>query len=229
MSKKTLSVIGVIILLFVLQNCAQKPEEGILKKYFHAVSLKDVQTMSSMALEPITLDVVSWKIVNVREEKVEPAVLPELNQREQESKKALEGHVGPTVEADDALYAAKEKLSSARTRAARSAAQREVDAAQAKFDEEREIHRQLQKTYNEAKAEAAREEDISSFSIGPGEFPNIRDMEGNVQSKEVEVEIEIKAGLKKYNFCLRRYTLRDESIGRDYRGRWIIVSSELIS
>ena len=226
MFRKSLPVIGIVLLLFLLQSCAQKPEEGVLKRYFHAVSLNDVTTMSTIALEPTAMEATSWKIVKASEEKVNPANLPELEKMEKEFKKKLEEHVGPTVDADDALYAAKEKLRTARTRAARRAAQREVDEAQVKFDEEREIHRQLQRNYNEAKAAAAREEEISTFSLGAGELPNIRELQGEVHSKEVEVMLQTKAGTKSYNFWLRMYDLRDETLGRHFRGRWIIVAIE---
>lgn len=226
MFRKSLPLIGIVLLLFLLQSCAQKPEEGVLKRYFHAVSLNDVTTMSTIALEPTAMEATSWKIVKASEEKVNPANLPELEKMEKEFKKKLEEHVSPTVDADDALYAAKEKLRTARTRAARRAAQREVDEAQVKFDEEREIHRQLQRNYNEAKAAAAREEEISTFSLGAGELPNIRELQGELHSKEVEVMLQTKAGTKSYNFWLRMYDLRDETLGRHYRGRWIIVAIE---
>jgi len=229
MLKKALSVMGVVLILIVLQSCQSKPEKGLLMRYFHAVTLNDVKTMSTMALKPVKMEVVSWEITKVAEEKVEPATLPELEIKEKEFKKKLEEHVAPTVEADDALYVAKEKLRAARTRAAKRAAQREVDAAQAKFDEERELHRHLQKSYNEAKAAAGREEEISIFSLGAGELPNIRTMEGETHSKEVEVKIKSKTATKSYNFSLRKYDLKDEARGRTYRGRWIIIVIEPLS
>jgi len=229
MPKKTLSVIGVVLLLFILQSCASKPEEGVLKRYFHAMSLNDVTTMSTIALEPVAMEATGWKIVNVEEEKVQTAVLPELDKMERENKRKLEEHVGPTMDADDGLYEAKERLKAARTRAARRAAQKAVDEAQVIFDEEREIHRQLQKAYNDAKAAGAREEEISGFSLGAGDVPNIRSMQGEVQSKEVEVKIETKSGEKNYNFWLRRYSLRDEALNRTYRGRWVIIVIEPLS
>jgi len=229
MLRKSLPMITIVLLLFLLQSCAQKPEQGLLKRYFHAVSLNDVTTMSTIALEPVAMEAMSWKIVKASEEKINPASLPELDKLEKDYKKKLEDHVGPTVDADDALYAAKEKLRTARTRAARRAAQKEVEEAQVKFDEEREIHRQLQRNYNEAKAAAAREEEISSFSLGAGELPNIREMKGEVHAKEVEVMIQTGSGAKNYNFWLRKYDLSDETLGRHFRGRWIIVVIEPLS
>lgn len=233
MRRKGLIVIGIVTFLFVmanLQNCKSHPEKGLLERYFHAVSLKDTATMSKMAVEPTSLDVQSWEIISVSEEKIDPATLPDLNAKEMELKKSLEGHVGPVMDAEDALYAAQEELKAARTGGAKAAAKKKVDELQAKFDEEREIHRQLQKQYNEAKAAAQREQDISLFSLDAGDIPNIRELTGTVHAKEVDVKIVGKDGqVKTYRFYLKRYELKDEAINLVRRGRWVIAKMELIS
>ncbi len=233
MRRKGLIVLGIIFLAFVvltLSTCKSSPEKSLLGTYFHAISLKDTMTMSTMAVEPVSIDVDSWKIVSVSEEQIGEATLPELNKTELELKKKLEDHVGPVTDADDALYGAQEELKAARTGAARAAAKRKADEAQAKFDEEREIHRVLQREYNEAKAASAREEQIANFSLGAGDVPNIRDLTGTVHSKEVDILVTDKAGQETtYRFYLRRYELKDESLNLTRRGRWIIVRFEPIS
>ena len=119
MRRKISFILTVIFLAFILQTCAQKPEEGLLKRYFHAVSLNDLTTMSTMALEPITIEVESWEILSSTEEMVMPASLPLLNKQELEFKKKLEDHVGTTLDARDLLDEAEFELENARTRAAR--------------------------------------------------------------------------------------------------------------
>jgi len=228
MHRRALSIVGIFLLFVVFQSCSSKPEEGLLKRYFHALSLNDLTTTSTIAVEPISLDVENWEIFSTTEELIEAAKLSEMNTNELELKGKLESHVGPTVAADDELYDAKEKLKAARTRAARRAAQREVDAAQVKYDEEREIHRQLQRDYNEAKAESAREEEISSFSLGAGDIPNVRDLTGDVYSKEVVVRTQGQSGTKDYKIYMRRYVLKDEATNHTYRGRYIIVKFEAL-
>ncbi len=232
MRRKGFIFLGIVTFLFVmlsLQSCKSHPEKGLLERYFHAVSLKDTATMSKMAVEPTSLDIQTWEIVNVGEEKVDPATLPDLNQKEMELKKNLEGHVGPVMDAEDALYGAQEELKAARTSAAKAAAKKKVDEMQAKFDEERELHRQLQKQYNEAKAAAQKEQEISLFSLDAGEIPNIRDLTGTVHSKEVDVRVVGKDGqAKTYRFYLKKYELKDETINLSRRGRWIISKMEPI-
>ena len=101
MIRKSLLVLGITLLLFVMQSCTSKPEKGLLTTYFHSDSMTDRTTMATMALEPISIGAKSWKIVNVSEELTEPAALPELNQKELELKKKVEESVGITIGAKE--------------------------------------------------------------------------------------------------------------------------------
>ena len=226
MRKKGLIIIGLALVFVVLQNCSSKPEEGLLKKYFNAVRYNDNSTMSSMALEPLTMEATGFDVVSVTPERVEPAVLADLNRKEAELKKKLEEHVGPTIDAKDALDAGKEEVDSARTKAAKQAAQKKVDELQAKYDQEFGLHKELQKNYNDAKSAAAREEEITAFSLGAKDLASIRDLKGDVHSKDVELKVKTKAGDKKYKLYMRCYNLKDEATGLKNNGRWIIVKFE---
>jgi hypothetical protein len=227
MRRKGLIILGAVAVLFIvvsLQSCKSTPEKSLLGAYFHAISLKDTTTMSTMAVEPISIDAASWKIASVSEEKIEPTNLVELGKSELEFKKKLEEHVGPVMDAEDQLYGAQEEQKAARTGGARAAAKKKVDEMQAKFDQEREVHKQLQRDYNEAKAAAQREKDISTFSLGAGEVANIMDLAGTVHTKDVDVKITGRDGqVTTYRFNLRRYELKDEAANITRRGRWIIV------
>jgi hypothetical protein len=233
MRRKGLIVLGalaVLFILFALQSCKSTPEKGLLGAYFHAISLKDTTTMSTMAVEPISIDAASWKITSVSEEKIEPTNLVELGKAELEFKKKLEEHVGPVMEAEDALYGAQEEQKAARTGPARAAAKAKVTEMQAKFDQEREIHKQLQRDYNEAKAAAQKEKDTAIFSLGAGEVANIMDLTGTVHAKDVDVDITDKDGkLTPYRFNLKRYELKDEAANLLRRGRWIIIKFAPVS
>lgn len=227
MKRKSLIVIGLVLVAFALQSCSSNPEEGLLKKYFNAVRYNDNSTMSSMALEPLTMDISGFDIVSVSPTKVEPAVLAALGAKEAELKKKLEDHVGPTIDAKDALDVAKEELDTARTKAAKQAAQKKVDEMQAKYDQEFGLHKDLQKNYNDAKGAAAREEEITAFSLGAKNLANIRDLIGNVSSKEVEIKVHPKAGGdKSYKLSMRSYSLKEEGSGLKHNGRWVIIKFE---
>ena len=121
MKRKSLSLIELILILFSMQSCTTKPEQSLLKRYFQAIAMNDTMTMSTMALEPIKLDVVSWEIVNVSEGVIVPASLPELNKEELEFKKRVEDSVGITMEAREILLDAEYERDNARTRRQKNA------------------------------------------------------------------------------------------------------------
>lgn len=231
MSRKIISCLGVILVLFVFHSCSSSPEQGLLKSYFQAMSLNDLTTMSTMAMEPISVDLESWEISAVGEETIEPVKLGELNAAEMELKKKVEESVGITLDAKDELDDAKYELERARTRAARRAIQRKVDEAQKKYDEIYENHKNLQKDYNDAQAATSKEEEITLFSLSAREeIPTIREFTGDVHKKHVDVKIVTKEGeTRDYRVYMRRYLVKDPTLNIDHRGRWIITKFELIS
>lgn len=223
MDKKTLSLLAVILVLCFFFSCSSHPEETLLKRYFSALSLNDNTTLSKMALEPADISAESWEILNVSEDVVEAFKLADMNKDELDFKKQLEDHVGITLDARDEWDNAVYEEERARTRAAKRAAKAKADELKVKYDEVLAEHKDLQKNYNEAKAAAAKEEDIATFSLGTGELPTIRDFTGEVFKKEVDVKTEGEAGVTNYRIYLRRYILQDEATGIHHRGRWIIL------
>ncbi len=225
MGRKCLYVLAAVLVLVSLQACSSKPEQSLLRSYFHAIALKDVSTMSTMALEPMDIDAQSWKVVTSSEEKIEAATLNQLNAQELEFKKKLEEHVGQTLDAKDALDSASETYKATRT----SAAKAKQAEAQAAYDKIYGEHKDMQKAYNDAKTAAAREEEITRFSLA-GDISNIRELTGQVHSKDVEVAATTKDGqVKNYRFNIRNYNLKDEAANYSRRGRWIIVKIEPLS
>jgi hypothetical protein len=230
MRKKILIVLGLALAFLALQSCSSSPEKALLSRYFNAVSLNDNPTMASIALEPAQMAVASWSIISVTPEKIEPATLPELAKKEAEAKTALEQHIAPTMDAHDLLDAAQEDLDLARTAGAKAAAKKKVDELQAKYDAEHEKHIELQKEYNDAKAAAAAEEQITAFSLGIRDLANIRDLTGNVHSKEVDIKVTTKDGATKdYRLYMRMYDLRDEALNLHHLGQWKIIKFEPLS
>jgi len=191
--------------------------------------MKDNQTMAAMAYEPLAIEAVSFQIVENPPAQTNPVVLPDLDKKEAEAKKKMEDHIGPVVEAKDALDAAKDELDNARTAGARAALKKKVEELQAKYDTEYNLHKELQAAYSEAKKAAAKEEEITLFSLGVKSLPGVRSMQGEIQQKDLVISVKTKAGAeKKYKVLMRRYVLKDEA-GKPYNGRWIIVKFEPVS
>jgi hypothetical protein len=227
MRRKSLIILALVAALVTLQSCSSKPEQSLMTSYFHAVSLNDVSTMSTMAVDPLKIEADSWSITKVSEEKIEPASLAEIGKKEADLKKQYDASSGPALDAKDVLDSAKDEFNSARTAAAKAAAKTKVDAAQKKFDEAYQDNRNLLNLYNETKTAAAKEEEITSFSLGAGQLPNVRDLKGNVHSKELEVQVKAKDGaVKNYKIMIRMYDLKDEAANIARRGRWVITKFE---
>jgi len=227
MYRKILTIFSVLFIIALITSCTSKPEDSLLKSYFNALSLNDLTTLSTMAIEPADLEVESWKIVSVTEEEINPVSLPELDRKEQEMKEKVDEAVGATLDARDAWDEADFEAKRTRTRAAREKA----EELQAEYEKVLEDYKELQREYNEAKAEAKREEEITAFSLGVklGDYPNIREFTGNVHSKEVIVEVTEPDGNKKnYKVYIRKYIVKDEANNLPHRGRWIILKFESV-
>ena len=230
MRKKTLFVIGLLVAFLAIQGCTSSPEKSLLSRYFNAVTLNDNDTMSSMALEPFQPEMTAWNIVSIGTEKIEPAKLPDLNKAEIEAKKAQDAQIGPTIDADTLLKDAQYEKDTSRSAAGKAAAQRKIDELQAKYDAENAKMQALKKDYNTAKAAAAAEEEMTMFSLGARELATVRELTGDVHSKDVEVAITTKAGgAKNYKLTMKQYLLKDEVNNIPHRGRWIILKFEPLS
>lgn len=230
MRKRALVIVGVFVAFLITQGCTSAPEKTLLKKYFNAVNLNDNDTMSSMALEPFQPDMESWELLSVGEEMVAPATLPDLNAAEVAAKKAQDDQIGPTLDADSALKDAQYERDTSRSAAGKRAAQKLVDELQVKYDEENAKMQDFKRAYNEAKAAAAAEEEMTMFSLGQGELPIVRSLTGEVHSKNVEIAIKMKDGqTKNYTLLLKQYELKDEANNLRYPGRWVIIHFEPLS
>ncbi len=227
MNRKVISIFGVVLFILALNNCSSNPEQGLLDRYFNALSLNDIQTLSSMAIEPVTFEFDSWKITNVSEEVITPSPLADLNAKELELKKQVGESVVITLNASDALEDAKFEKDNARTAAARRAAQGKISGLQDAYDEQYAKHLQIQKDKNQAEEEAAREEQLADFSTG-GNYTGIRNFVGEIHSKEVDIEVKGSEGTNHYKLYLRIYNLKDEVANLSARGRWVIVKFEKI-
>ena len=230
MRKNTLIALGVFVAFFVVQGCTSAPEKTLLKKYFNAVSMNDNDTLSSIALEPFQPELGSWKIVSIGEEKIEPASLPALSATEIEAKKAQDAQIGPTIDADTLLKDAQYEKDTSRSAAGKAAAQRKIDELQAKYDIENGKMQEFKRVYNAAKAASAAEEEMTMFSLGARELATVRELKGDVHSKDVEISVTNRAGVtKNYKLKMKQYLLKDEVNNIPHRGRWVIIKFEPLS
>jgi hypothetical protein len=221
MNKKILSYLGIVLLMFMIHSCTSHPEKALLDRYFHAMSLNDLNTLSTMAIEPADFEFDSWEIVDVTEEYSEPFKLPELDKKEKELKEKVEDSTIETLNARDEMDAAKFEMERRRTRANIN----KFNEAEEKYNKLYEAHKELQKEYNDVKEAADRTEEIALFSLG-WDFPQVRQFEGDVNKKEVEIKVHRNGEEANYKVYMRRYELRNPATDITHTGRWIIIRFE---
>jgi len=226
MSRKVLSILGIVLLIAVVSSCSSNPEKTLLDRYFNSLSMKDNMTLRTMAISPATFDFASWEIIGQSEEVVQPFGLKEMDNKAKEFKKNQDDSIGVTLEAADELDNAVFERNNARSRTARATAQKKVDELQDAYDVQREAHDALVREYNTAREAASKEEEIANFSLG-GDYPMIQEFVGEVFFREVTIKIDMKDGTSgNYTVFLRRYVLDDEAQSMPHRGRWIILRFE---
>jgi hypothetical protein len=221
MSKKILSYLGIMLLIFMIHSCTSHPEKALLDRYFHAMSLNDLNTLSTMAIEPADFEFDSWEIVSVTEEYSEPFKLPELENKEKELKKKLDDHTIDTLNARDEMDVAKFEMERRRTRSNIN----RFNEAEEKYNELYEENKALRKEYNNIRDAADREEEIALFSLG-GDFPQVRQFQGEVHKKEVEIKVHNNGDETNYKIYMRRYMLENPATNISHDGRWIILRFE---
>jgi len=221
MSKKILSYLGIMLLIFMIHSCTSHPEKTLLDRYFNAMSLNDLNTLSTMAIEPADFEFDSWEIVSVTEEYSEPFKLPELENKEKELKKKLDDHTIDTLNARDEMDVAKFEMERRRTRSNIN----RFNEAEEKYNELYEENKALRKEYNNIRDAADREEEIALFSLG-GDFPQVRQFQGEVHKKEVEIKVHNNGDETNYKIFMRRYMLENPATNISHDGRWIILRFE---
>ncbi|MFW6140310.1 MAG: hypothetical protein ACOC5S_03025 [Acidobacteriota bacterium] len=221
MSKKILLYLGIVLLIFMIHSCTSNPEKTLLDRYFHAMDFNDSNTLSTIAIEPADFEFDSWGIVNVTEEYTETFELPELDKKGKELKKKLDDHTVETLNVRDEVDAAKFEMERRRTRANIN----KFDEAEEKYNKLYEENKELRKEYNEVRDAADREEETALFSLG-GDFSQVRQFEGDVHKKEVEVKVQRNGEEANYKIYMRRYELKDPTTNITHSGRWIILRFE---
>jgi DNA repair exonuclease SbcCD nuclease subunit len=221
MSKKILSYLGIVLLIFMIHSCTSHPEKTLLDRYFHAMDFNDSNTLSTMAIEPADFEFDSWEIVNVTEEYTETFELPELDKKGKELKKKLDDHTVETLNVRDEMDVAKFEMERRRTRANIN----KFNEAEEKYNKLYEENKELRKEYNETRDAADREEEIALFSLG-GDFSQVRQFEGDVHKKEVEVKVQRNGEEAGYKIFMRRYILTNPETNITHTGRWIILRFE---
>jgi hypothetical protein len=218
MSHRTARPVVALLLAAAAAACGGG-EKAVVDNYFNAVRAKDNQTVSSFAAVDFTEPVESWKVQGSRDEASVPATLPQLSSR----MKTLEGEVAANKKAAGAYHAQRwqdiQKINEAKQKGAAPPAA--LSPVAEEWDKFNQKDRELKKQLASAKQEMEKEKRSTRLSVGPN-VEGVEDMQGEVHTKHVDVEVTSNGQPKQYLMTLRKYELKREQGGPRPVSRWII-------
>ncbi len=200
------------------------PEKSVVDQYFNAVNAKDTQTLSSFAAVTFEKKVDRWAIKKAISEDKKPAPLPDLVQKAKDA---------------DAAVAANKKAASAWSldrfndiEAVREARKNnkpvpaKLTEVATKWDDFNTKDRDGKKTVAVSKDAVEKEKRSMARSIGDVE--DVESLKGDVNEKQIEVDLTIGGQQQPYVMTLRKYDVKRDN-GQTVRGRWVIQNLQPMS
>jgi hypothetical protein len=192
-------------------------EKKVVDNYFNALKAGDNQTVSSFAAVSFSEPVDSWKVTGTREEPKAESTLPQLTA----NLKKLEADLAANKRGYGAYHAQRwqeiQKLNEIRKKnAAGPAALSSVAAEHDKYQQQdKDLKRQI------ALAKAELEKERRAVQLSVGDQTDLDQMKGEVETRQVDVEITSKGQARPYLMTLRRYNLKREQ-GPRVMSRWVV-------
>jgi hypothetical protein len=200
------------------------PEKSVVDQYFNAVNAKDTQTLSSFAAVTFEKKVDRWAIKKTISEDKKPAPLPDLVQKAKDA---------------DAAVAANKKAASAWSldrfndiEAVREARKNnkpvpaKLTEVATKWDDFNTKDRDGKKTVAVSKDAVEKEKRSMARSIGDVE--DVESLKGDVNEKQIEVDLTIAGQQQPYVMTLRKYDVKRDN-GQTVRGRWVVQNLQPLS
>lgn len=211
------------IAFVMLVSCGGQDREA-LNTYFKAVSIGDNAAMAAVSAIEFPEKVQSWQIVTIGPESIEPFPLKDLSRALSEAKIDFQ-----YIAEKDYLF-----LSDNQHHYRRYKAQLEKDpdaeftGELAEFDEEyqdiRKKAEEAERVYEKANREFEREKLAAGISLMGGMVTT--ELDGEVLTKEAEVDVTTPGGQKSYRLTLKNYNLTNQQSQSPIRSRWIITGVE---
>jgi hypothetical protein len=193
-------------------------EKKVVDNYFNAVRAKDNQTLSSFAAVEFQEPVQSWKVEGTREEPRTAATLPQLSTRVKE----LEAEVAANKKAASAYslqkFADIQKVNELKQKG--SVVPASLTSVAGEWDRFNQKDRELKKQLAGAKQELEKEKRAARLSVG--DLEDLEVLQGEVQTKHVDVEVTSNGQPRQYVMTLRKYELKREQGGPRPMSRWVV-------
>ena len=200
------------------------PEKSVVDQYFNAVNAKDTQTLSSFAAVNFDKKVDRWAIKKTISDDKKPAPLPDLVQKAQDA---------------DAAVAANKKAASAwsldrfgdidavrEARKANKPVPAKLSEVATRWDDFNNKDRDLKKAV--ALSKEAVEKEKRSVARSIGDVEGVESLKGDVNEKQIEVDLTVGGQVQPHVMTLRKYDLKREN-GSSVHGRWVIQGLQPMS
>lgn len=211
--------------------CSSAPEENLVRQFFRASSLRDNQTLANFAV--VSFDaktdgtVAAFKIVSVSPERVEPLKVQDLAKAVEEAEAANKTFTeGKKAYQDKNLDAIDRVLKAQASGKKLSGADGRVQAEWEKWQADTATEAKKVSAARTALADARPVAELSLAS-GDGSTPEISEMNGNMVTKDINVDATVKApdgstSQKQLLLTVQRAVVKTATGERN--GKWIITS-----
>lgn len=209
---------GAIVLAATLAAAAcSPPEKRIVDQYFNAINQEDTQTLSSFAAVRFEKKVQSWKILSVSPETKEAAPLADLYSKAQAAEQAVADNKKKAQAYSLDHYNDIQKVLEARKKGPAVPAGLQETATT--WDTFNQKDREFKK--DAAETREAFEQEKRYVTLSVGQVEGVETSPGEMQTKDVELQLTVDGQPQTYVMTLRRYNLSAETAQRII-SRWVV-------
>ena len=205
-----------VVLGLAAAGCGGGSEAKVIEQYLKALRAKDNMTLSSFSAARFEQPVQSWSIKGTVEENKEPMPLPELMRKMKDSEAALSQNMKEYKAYYQAHPNEVEQVNKLSHDAKPTGRLQSTFSDWQKFTQK---ERDLKKSLAESREAVEREKRTMTFSLGP--VTDVESLQGEVETKKVEVELTINGQSQPYLITVRKYNVKRES-GPPVTSRWMI-------
>lgn len=223
--KKLLVIIAVLSMIFAFTSCS-KPEEVTIEQYFRAMKSGekgDLDTMSSMAVEPVYIKAQSYVITAVTEPEVKDYELPAMLAAFEKAKKERQDQIGLALDKKNELEDLEFELEDTKSRRKRAELKKKIEEAMTAADVEKKKVGDARKKVAELKAQIEMEKRLISMSSGMKD--TLENFGGRSETQIANLTVTLKDGTEQdFVMKIRRYFLTLPGAEKEKKGRIIILA-----
>jgi hypothetical protein len=215
------TALAVALGLAVAGLACSSAEKNVVNQYFGALRANDQGTLTSFAMVAFDQKVDDWKVVSVSPGTKTPVTLPDLvkKQKDLEAELATNTREARAWGNDLNIYPKLDQVRSLEQKGQKIPAS--LEPIHQKWTEFNTKDRELKKAVSEAKSAVEREKRNVALSVGQAE--DIEALNGEVLSKDVDLNLTIAGQVKPYVMTLRKYELTGGT-GPRMISRWVVQS-----